>query len=67
MFPKEVISIAQYLLSVSEDEQRVYWEKHVAVDYWHGRYLSIATDRSKNWTFKRWLKTIRKIAVAEES
>ena len=47
------------LLVLPESEQRRFWEKHIACDYWHGLYLQRATERSKNWCFKRWQKQIK--------
>ena len=55
-------SKAKELLRKSDLELRSYWEKNIAVGYWHGLYLSEATERSKNWCFKRWKKEITKIA-----
>jgi hypothetical protein len=50
------------LLCLTDAELRLYWETHVATQYWHGTYLEQATELSKKRCFNRWLKLVKRLA-----
>jgi hypothetical protein len=61
IIPNYISSFASYVLSLSEDEQKKYWEKNVASQFSHGLYLDQATELSKKRLFNKWIRSVRKL------
>ena len=62
MFPEYVVIDARNILTLSEKDQFNYWLEYIAVHYHHGNYLGYATERSKQWCFRRWIKSVKKLS-----
>ena len=55
---------AKRLLGLPADKLYQHWLEHVAVDFWHGQYVDVATERGKKMCFGQWKKSLVRIVEA---